>query len=78
VDDDNGVMKGGGYWPGRPENGLPLEGTDSRLPFGAGPPQETGRETVDTGDCIAEPKRLGLPVAVEKVAEVGVVASLGW
>jgi len=78
VDDGSGVMKGAGYCPGGPENGLPLEGTDNRRPFGAGPPQETGREADETGDCIAEPNRLGLPVAVEKVADVGVVAPLGW
>lgn len=77
VDDGSGVIKGGGNCPGGPENGFPLEGTDSRRPLGPeAPPQETGLDADETGDCIAEPKRPGLPVAVEKVAEVGVVAPL--
>jgi hypothetical protein len=78
VDDGNGLTNVEGYWPGGPENGLPLEGTDSRRPLGVAPPQETGREVEGTGDCIAEPNRLGLPLAVENVADVGVVAPLDW
>jgi hypothetical protein len=33
-----------------------------------------GRDAVDVGDWTPEPYLLGLPVPVEKVAEVGVVA----
>jgi hypothetical protein len=78
VAEGRGVMYWGGYWPAGPEKGFPLAGTESRLPFGMGPTplQETGREADATGDCTAELKRLGLPVAVENVADVGVVASL--
>lgn len=78
VADGTGVMYWDGYCLAGPEKGFPLEGTESRLPFGMGPTplQETGREADVTGDCTAELKRLGLPVAVENVADVGVVASL--
>jgi hypothetical protein len=43
---------------------------------GGGPAQETGLEADVAGDCIPDPKRAGLPAAVEKVAEVGVVGAL--
>lgn len=70
------MMNWGVYCPGGPEKGLPPpEGTDNRRPVGPTPLQDTGREADATGDCTAELKRLGLPVAVEKVADVGVVAS---
>lgn len=56
---------------------MPLDEIDCRRPGGGGPAQETGLEAEVAGDCMAEPKRAGLPVgAVEKVAEVGVVGAL--
>ena len=61
--------------PGGPENGFPpAEGTDNRRPGSLAPPHDTGLEEGAVGDCRADPKRLGLSVAVENVAEVGVVA----
>jgi hypothetical protein len=50
---------------------LPLDGTDSLRPGVLVPAQVSGLAEV-TGDWRAEPKR-GLPVVVEKVADVGVV-----
>ena len=76
VEEGRGVIKDGTNCPGGPEKGLPLAGTDKRRPLGAAPLQETGRDEDDMGDCSAEPNRLGLPVAAEKVAEVGVLAPL--
>lgn len=69
-------MNGGGPCPGGPENGLLLDETDSRRPAGGGPAQDTGLDDVTTGDCMVDPKRAGLPVAVENVADVGVVGAL--
>lgn len=69
-------MYGGGACPGTPAKGLPPEAFDRRRPEGGGPAHDTGREEVDTGDCIVDPKRAGLPVAVEKVADCGVVGAL--
>ena len=69
-------MKEGTYCPGGPEKGFPLVGTDKRRALGAAPLQETGREEAEMGDCSTELNRLGLPVAAEKVAEVGVVTPL--
>jgi hypothetical protein len=70
------VIYAAGPCPGGPENGLPLDEMDSRRPGRGGPAHETGLDEVDTGDCIVDPKRAGLPVTVEKVAEVGVVGAL--
>lgn len=75
VDDCKGVMYGGGACPGGPEKGLPVDDIDKRRPGGGGPAQDIGLDE-DIGDCIADPKRAGLPVAVENVAEVGVVGAL--
>ena len=55
---------------------MPLEEIDWRRPGGGGPAHETGLDELDTGDCIADPKRAGLPVTVENIAEVGVVGAL--
>ena len=63
----------GGYGPGGPEKGLPPDGTDKRRP-GVLVPQVAGREADEMGDCKPDANWPGLPVPVEKVAEVGVVA----
>jgi hypothetical protein len=75
AEDCNGVMYGGGAWPGTPAKGLPPEGVDNRRLGGGGPAQDTGREEVDTGDCIVDPNWAGLPAAAEKVADCGVVGA---
>lgn len=74
VDDGKGVRYGGSTCPGGPEKGFPADGTDNRRPGVLDPPQDTGLEAVEIGDWNPDPYRLGLPVAVEKVADVGVVA----
>jgi hypothetical protein len=68
-------MYGGGAWPGTPAKGFPPAGMDNRRPDGGGPAHDTGLEDTDTGDCMVDPKLAGLPAAVEKVAEVGVVGA---
>jgi hypothetical protein len=59
-------------------NGLPEEGTDKRRPGVREPAQVNGLAAEEVGDCRADPKRPGLPVPVEKVADVGVVAPVDW
>ncbi len=57
---------------------MPVDDIDNRRPDGGGPAQETGLDDDDTGDCKLEANRAGLPVAVENVADVGVVGAFDW
>ena len=74
VDDGKGLIYGCcGIGGDGPEKVFAPEGTDNRRLGVLAPPHDTGRALVDMGDRRPGGYCLGLPVAAEKVEEVGVV-----